>query len=135
MTLSIIITSARTLVLSMLIATLAFPLQLQAQAVSDPAIWHAFTMRLEPGKALKVRLKNGQRFKATLLSVADESMIVQPKTRAAVPPQHVQFADVETLDIDHGKGLGVVKAVAVGASVGAGVFLGLLMLAFATLGD
>jgi hypothetical protein len=108
---------------------------MHAQEVVGPEIWRSFAARLEPGKVLKVRLKNGQRFKATLLAVSETTLTLQPKTRAAVPPQRVPFDDVETLEVDHGKGAGVAKAVAVGAAVAAGTFFGLMAIVFATIGD
>jgi len=108
---------------------------LDAQAVVGPDIWRAFVEKLEPGKTLKVRLKNGQRFKATLLQASSESMTLLPRTRAAVPPQRVSFDAVETLEIDHGRGIGVGKAVAIGAGVAAGAWLALMALTFAFLGD
>lgn len=125
--------SARPIVSCLLVGMLAA--SPHAQVVADPGIWRAFTEQLEPGKTLKVRLKDGQRFKATLLHVSADAMTVQPKTRAAVPPQRVPFDAVETLEVDQGKGIGVGKAIAVGAAVAGGTFLALMALAFAILGD
>ena len=102
-----------------------------AQTVAGPEVWRTFASRIDPGKVLKVRLKNGQRFRATLLDVSDTTFTLQPKTRASVPPQRVPYDLVETLEVDHDKGLGVVKAVAVGAAVAAGTFLSLMAIAFA----
>jgi hypothetical protein len=106
-----------------------------AQEAIAPDIWRTFTERLEPGKTLKVRLRNGQRFKATLLQVSADTMTIQPKTRAAVPPQRVAFTDIETLEVDSSKGVGLGKAVAVGAGVAAGVWLAMMALAFAVWSD
>jgi len=125
----------RSVVACALVALVAVPPAARAQVVASPDIWRVFTEKLEPGRTLKVRLKNGQRFKATLLEVSEDAMTVQPKTRAAVPPQRVPFDLVETLEIDHGKGLGVGKAIAVGAAVAGGTFLALMALAFAVWGD
>jgi hypothetical protein len=122
------------LVSCVLIALFALPPQLQAQ-VAGPDIWRTFAENLEPGKTLTIRLKNGPRFKATLLHVSSDAITVQPKTRAAVPPQRVAFDAVETMEIDHGKGIGIGKAVAIGAGVAAGAWLALMALAFAVWGD
>ena len=119
----------------LLVTLLALPMPLHAQQAIGSEIWHSFTSKLQPGTVLKVRLRNGQRFKATLLAAEERSMTIQPKTRAAVPPQQVPFSSVETLEVDTGKGFGAAKAVALGAAVGAGAFFGLLMLAFAAWGD
>jgi hypothetical protein len=118
-----------------LVTCLALPSPVYAQVVTTPDVWHAFVEKLEPGKTLKVRLKNGQRFKATLLQVSPDAMTVQPRTRAAVPPQRVAFEHIETLEIDHARGVGIGKAVAIGAGVAAGAWLALMALAFAVWGD
>ena len=112
---------------------IAAPPQLLAQSRAD--VWRGFAHRLEPGKTLKIRLIDGPRFTATLLQVSDEGMMVQPKTRAAVPPQEVRFDRVETLEIDQSKGIGIGKAVAIGAAVGAGAWRALMAFAFAVWGD
>ena len=117
-----------------LAAVLALPPPLHAQIVG-PELWRAFAERLEPGKTLKIRLTDGSRFKATLLHVSPDAMTVQPKTRAAVPPQRLPFDRIETMEVDHGKGIGVGKAIAIGAGVAAGAWLALMALAFAVWGD
>jgi hypothetical protein len=114
---------------------IASPTASRAQVVSDPEIWRAFAERIEPGRTLKVRLTSGQRFKATLLQVSAQGMTVQPRTRVAVPPQVVRFAEVASIEIDTGKGASIGKAIAVGAAVAAGTFFGLMTIAFSVLGD
>lgn len=118
-----------------LVALLVVPPHLCAQAVAGPDVWRTFIERLEPGTTLKVRLKSGPRFRATLLQVSADAMIVQPKTRAAVPPQQVSIADIETLEVDTARGASLGKAVAIGTAVAAGVWLALMGLAFAVWAD
>jgi hypothetical protein len=125
----------RTLVVCALIACLSIPGSVRAQVVTTPDVWRAFAEKLEPGKTLKVRLRNGQRFKATLLQVSGEAMTIQPKTRAAVPPQRVPFDHIETLEVDHARGIGVGRAVAIGAGGAAGAWLALMAFTFAVWGD
>lgn len=117
-----------------LVALLGLPPRIHAQVVG-PEIWRSFAENLEPGKMLVIRLKKGPRFKATLLHVSSDAMTVQPKTRAAVPPQRVPFDAIETLELDRSKGIGIGKAVAIGAGVAAGAWLALMALAFAVWGD
>ena len=118
-----------------LVCLLAVPPHARGQAVTGPEIWRAFAEKVEPGRMLKVRLRSGQRFRATLLQVSTDAITVQPKTRAAVPPQRIVFDQIETLEIEHSKGVGIGKAVAIGASVAAGAWLALMALAFAVWGD
>ena len=119
-----------------LVVLLAAPRVGAAQTiVSAPDVWRDFAQRIDPGTTLKLRLTSGQRFKATLLQVSDVALILQPKTRIPVPPQQVAFADIESMEIDTTKGVGVGKAIAVGVASAAGAFLGLMVLAFAVWGD
>ena len=115
----------------LLVVLIAAPRAHAQAAIAGPDVWRSFATRIEPGKTLRVRLTNGQRFKATLLQVSDEGLTVQPKTRAPVPPQVVPFAGVASLEIDTGKGANVGKAIAIGAGVAAGAFFGLMALMFA----
>jgi hypothetical protein len=86
-----------------LVVLLVAPAYVQGIAPS-PDLWRSFAEKIEPGKTVKVRLMTGQRFKATLLQVSTDGMIVQPKTRAPVPPQVVPFDQVASLEIDTSKG-------------------------------
>ena len=125
----------RRLVACGLVSLLLLPTAAAAQVAAGPGIWQAFTEKVPPGKTLRVRLKNGQRFRATLLQVDGDAMTVLPKTRAPVPPQRIPFERVESLEIDEAKGIGIGKAVAVGAGVAAGAWLALMAFAFAVWGD
>jgi hypothetical protein len=107
----------------------------QAQVAAGPDIWRAFAEKIEPGRTLKVRLRSGQRFKATLLQVSEQGLTLHPKTRVPVPPQVVTFAEVASLEIDSGKGAGIGRAIAVGAAVAAGTFFGLMVLTLSVLSD
>lgn len=121
-----------------LVALLASPLPLRAgqETVTGPDVWRAFAQNLDVGHTVTVRLRNGQRFKATLLQVSDEAMTLQPKTRVPVPPQRVPFAEVEAMDVQKGNGgIGAAKALAIGIASGVGTFLGMLAILFATVGD
>ncbi len=114
-------------------AVIAAPMAASAQGQGDT--WRTFAEKLEVGTALTVHLRNGQRFRATLIAAQDEALLLQPKTRVPVPAQVVPFADVASIEIDTGKGANVGKAIAIGASVAAGAFFGLMALAFAVWGD
>lgn len=121
------------LVISAFLVTAAVP---RAQQVQGAEIWREFAATLQPGASISVRLTGGQRVKASLLRVSDEAITIQPQTRVPVPPQQVAYRDIESLELQRtGGGIGVGKAVAVGVAVGAGAFLGLLMIALATLSD
>jgi hypothetical protein len=118
----------------MLVVTGAVP-RAQEPALGA-SIWREFAATLQPGAAITLRLTTGQRVNASLLQVSSEAITIQPRTRVPVPPQRVAYADIESLELRRTNGgIGIGKAVAIGAAVGAGAFLGLLMIALATLSD
>lgn len=106
------------------------------QPVQGPAIWRDFAATLQPGAAISLRLTSGQRVRATLLQVSGEAITIQPKTRVPVSPQQVAYGDIESIELQRTSGgIGIGKAVAIGLAVGAGAFLGLLMIAVASFSD
>lgn len=64
--------------------------------------------------------------------VDDSGITVKPRTRIPEAARQVPFDRLVKLELA-GKGASVARAAAIGGSVGAGVFLGLLMLLFANL--
>jgi hypothetical protein len=98
-------------------------------------LWRAFVEKLDVGSTLKVRLKDGTRVKATLLQVSPQAITIQPRTRIPVEPQSVPFDAIESLDVDRSNGIGVGKAIAIGVASAAGAFVGLMLIAFALVGD
>jgi hypothetical protein len=67
---------------------------------------------------------------AVLLTVDEAGITVKPRTRIPEPARQVPFDRLAQLELA-GEGANIAKAAAVGGAVGAGVFLGLLMLLFA----
>ena|SRR2546426_12595878 len=127
-----VLTRAVVVVLIALLGAADLPAQAPAASAD---IWRAFAEKLHVGSTVKVRLKDGTRVKATLLQVSPESMTIQPKTRIPVEPQAVPFSTIESLDVDRSNGIGVGKAVAIGVASAAGAFVGLMLIAFAVVGD
>ena len=125
------LTSLLALVLVLLVAA---P-NVHAQTAIDPNIWRTFAERIDVGRTLRMRTTSGERFKATLLAVSNEGIMVQPKTRVPVPPQMVPYNTIASLEIDNGKGANVGKAIAIGAAVAAGAFFGLMAITFVLVGD
>jgi hypothetical protein len=118
-------------ILAMLFVLLA-PTSVDAQA--QPDVWKTFASRLDVGVQLNVRLRNGERFRATLIDARDDVLLVQPKTRIPVPVQPIAYDAIVSLEQVKG-GIGAGKAVGIGVASGVGAFLGTLLLIFATIGD
>jgi hypothetical protein len=103
-------------------------------AQTAPDIWRSFAERVEVGTELNVRLNDGTHFRATLVAVRSDAMLVQPKTRVPVPIQAVPFEQI--VRVERAKpGVGAAKAVAIGVATGVGTFFGILALLLGVAGD
>jgi len=103
-----------------------------AQASAD--IWRSFAERVEVGTELNVRLADGQRFRATLVAVRPDAVLLQPKTRVPVPIQPVPYGEIVRLERTR-QGIGGGKAVAIGVATGVGAFFATLAVILAAAGD
>lgn len=106
-----------------------------AQDVPTADVWHAFAAKTEIGSELNVRLVNGQRFKATLVGVRDNDVLLQPKGRAAVRVQPVPYEEIVSLERRTNRGMSAGKAAAIGVGTGVGAFFGTMLILFALISD
>ena len=107
--------------------------EMEAAAVSQ-TITRSYADGLPLGGRVRVSLKNGESFAATFMGVDGEAVRLQRRTRMPEPPVTVPFDDLAALSIEEG-GIGVGKAIAIGAGVGAATFLGILALLMLTIDD
>ena len=105
----------------------------QARGAAQPDVWRQFAAKIDIGSELIVRLHNGQRFRAALVAVQDDALLLQPKTRVAVPVQPVPYEAVLSLERPSEGGMGAGKAAAIGVASGAGTFLAILLILMAAL--
>lgn len=118
------------LIVTTLVSTIATTAAAQSVAAPvEPAVWRTFAASLPAGALVKMRLQTGERFTATLIEVQAEALLLQPKTRASVPPQSVRYTSIVAMEQAERGNAGLGKAIAIGAASGAAVFVGLLMLA------
>jgi hypothetical protein len=120
-----------------LATTTALILFLAAHSVAaqtSSQIWRSFAEQIEVGTELNVRLNNGRRFRATLVGVRDNAMMVQPKTRIPVPIQAVPYEAVIRIERTR-SGIGAGKAVAIGVAAGVGAFFAVVALFLGVAGD
>ena len=120
-----------------LATTTALILFLAAHSVAaqtSSEIWRSFAEQIDVGTELNVRLNNGRRFRATLVGVRDNAMMVQPKTRIPVPIQAVPYEDVIQIERTR-SGIGAGKAVAIGVAAGVGAFFAVVALFMGIAGD
>jgi hypothetical protein len=104
-----------------------------ARQAPQPDVWRAFAQQIDVGSRLIIRLDDGERVAATLIQADAESMLVQPRTREAVPAQRIPYGRVVSMERDDGRGVGVGKAVAIGVGSGVGAFFGIMLILMAAL--
>ena len=98
----------------------------QGQPVDrSPEYWYAYAAKLPIGATVEVRTADGKRRSAILAIVDPEGITLESKTRIPEPPRRIRYQDLTQLALKKNGG-SVAKAVAIGAGVGAGTFLGLL---------
>ncbi len=112
-----------------LIVTLVSPVAAQSQPAEDA--WRTLAQRLDVGSRIKLRLQDGQRVSATLISAGADDIVVQPRTRVPVGVQHVPYREILTLERDEPRGMNAAKAAAIGVGAGAGTVLAVMMLLIA----
>jgi hypothetical protein len=125
-------------VLTIALLTVLISVQSTAAQTSSPTsardVWRNFAKRVDLGTELNVQLSDGHRVQATLVGVEDDAVLLQPKTRIAVPVQAVRYDDIVRMEPRKG-GHGTGKAVAIGVATGVGTFFGIMLLLLAAVGD
>ena len=101
-----------------------------AQAQVRPDVWRTFAQNVGIGSEVNVRLHDGTRFRATLVGVQDDALLVQPKTRVTVPVQAIRYADIASLE-RRKAGVGAGKAAAIGVATGVGSFFAMFLILIA----
>jgi hypothetical protein len=124
--------TVRTVPIIVLLCALVVPADVIAQ--SQPDVWKTFASRIDVGTQLNVRLRDGQRFRATLIEARDDALLLQAKTRVPVPVQPVAYDAIVSLEQVKGGG-GAGKAVAIGVATGVGAFFGTLLIMLAAVSD
>ncbi|HXW04367.1 MAG TPA: hypothetical protein VD833_03980 [Vicinamibacterales bacterium] len=90
--------------------------------------------QLPAGSRVVVTLDSGQRIRGTLLRVTGDQVVLHPRVRVPEPPLEISLDTLRGIEADQPNG-GMGKAIAIGAAVGAGAALGILMLLAAIYAD
>ncbi len=99
----------------------------------SPGYWYAYASKLPIGATVRVRTTDGRRQTAVLALVDQEGIALEAKTRIPEPARRIPYDQLTQLELKQ-NGSNIAKAVAIGASVGAGVFV-LILAAFAASWD
>ncbi len=115
------------------VLTLAL-LAVSTMAYAQADVWRDFVTKVDVGSELDVRLNDGQRFRATLIGVRDDAVLLQPKTRVAVGVQPVPYDTIVAIERrEKGAGIGAAKAAGIGVAAGAGTFFAILLILMSAL--
>jgi len=102
----------------------------QHTTTHDASMWRSYAAHLPIGSTVAIRTTSGERLTAVLFVVDETAMTVKPKTRVPEPARRISFDEVDELSVRQNR-VSVAKYVAIGAAVGAAVFLWLLAVAAA----
>jgi hypothetical protein len=113
--------------------TPAFARAQQQTAPDEAQLWHTMVTKLEPAALVAIRLKDGTRFKATILSAGDETFAAKPVTRIPIPAREIRYDEVASIE-RKSPSMSPAKKVLIGVGVGAGIYLVVVALLVAALG-
>ena len=122
-----------TVLVMVLVSAHSVTAQTSARA-NGPDVWRKFANSVEVGSELNVQLSDGHRVRATLVGVREDVILLQPKTRIAVPVREVRYDDIVRME-PRKPGLGTGKAVAIGVATGVATFFGIMALLVAATAD
>jgi hypothetical protein len=118
-----------------LIASLALPAcsaraPVRTAPAHDADLWRRFARDLPAGSPIDIHTTSNGRMAGTLIAVDDTALVLDPATRIREPLRRIAFDGIDRITL-RSQGLTLGKAAAVGAGVGAGAFMGLMLLVFA----
>ena len=93
-----------------------------------PGYWYAYAEKLPIGATVRVRTTDGKRHNAVLALVDRDGITVELKSRVPEPARRIPYDQIQQLELKTNNGASMAKAAAVGAAIGAGTFVGLLVL-------
>ena len=92
-----------------------------------------YVRQLPLGTSVKVDRATARTLRGTLLKVNEGTLIVQPRTRVAVPPVEVPLSDVTRVTVETGNGNSLAKSIGVGLAAGAGAAAAVILILIAAL--
>jgi hypothetical protein len=92
-----------------------------------------YVRQLPLGTNVRVDRATERTVRGTLLKVGDQTLIVQPRTRVAVPPVEIPLTTVTRVTVDTGNGNSLAKSIGVGLAAGAGAAAAVILILIAAL--
>lgn len=100
----------------------------------DTEDWRRYITNLPIGTKLTLDLADGARVTGNILSVEQDAVVVQPRTRLPSPAKRVPFDLIVAIVPDSSGGVDTGKAIAIGAAAGAVSFVAIFLILWG-LGD
>ena len=107
-------------------------------AAAGPAVSQAlaeYVQRLPAGAPVRVDRAGASSVRGTIIKASAEAIVIQPRTRVAVPPIEIPMRDVLRVTPDTGTGNVIAKAIGIGAAAGVGAALAVFAILAAILSD
>ena len=117
----------------LIVALIAQPVAMAAQVPDNAQLWKNFAERLDAGTRIKVRLHDGRRVSAMLVQAGPDALLIQPRTRLAVPVQPVPYDTIASIEREAPGSMSAAKAAAIGVGSGAATFAAIFLILLATL--
>jgi hypothetical protein len=92
-----------------------------------------YVRQLPLGTNVRVDRATARTVKGTLLKIDGQTLIVQARTRVAVPPVEIPLADVTRVTVETGAGSSLAKSIGVGLAAGAGAAAAVILILIAAL--
>lgn len=102
---------------------------------ADRAVIAEYVQTLPAGSAIRVQRADGRSVRGTLMKATEQSLVIQPHVRVPEPPLEIPLAEVIAVTPETRGGTSLGKAIAIGAAVGAGATLAVLMIFAAIYSD
>ena len=106
-----------------------------ASSARDRVLLAEYVQKLPVGSRVRVHLLDGRRERGTLMEATAERLVVQPRTRIPEAPREIALDRVLSVELEHGNGGSVGRAIGIGIAVGAGAFLAVMLLLAAIYAD
>lgn len=102
---------------------------------ADRAVIAEYVQTLAKGSAVRVQRSDGRSLRGTLMKATDHSLVILPRVRVPEPPVEIALAEVIAVTPESRGGTSLGKAIAIGAAVGAGATLAVLLIFAAIYSD
>jgi hypothetical protein len=122
------------LVVSIALAVPVLHAQDPVAAANSADLVRAYVERIPVGSRVRVTLDDGTRMRGTLMLVQDGVLVLRERKRHPEPPRQIPLERIADLELQKNGG-GIGKAIAIGASVGAGAALAVIAILAAAFTD